>query len=226
MSTPLPIRPLSPRRRRERLIVALTIIVLTTLGIGSVTWAFGPRYYKLWRYQPQPGDIVVQSSPSNPLVRAIEGATDSPWSHCGIVAYEDGAWVVYEASSYVTGTPLSEVILRSRDEQYAIYRLKPEYRQHIPRVLAEVKNLSRRPYDAKYELDDEKIYCSELIYKAYLKATGEELGRLVRLRDLRWKPFAEIITKLEGGPPPLDRQMITPRDLAQAEQLELVMSSP
>ncbi len=43
-----------------------------------------------------------------------------------------------------------------------------------------------------------------------------------RLEELDWRPYAEIITKLEGGPPPLDRQMITPRDLANAEQLMLV----
>ncbi|HTN76979.1 MAG TPA: YiiX/YebB-like N1pC/P60 family cysteine hydrolase [Pirellulaceae bacterium] len=193
-------------------------------GVLLVGIAFGPRYWKYWNYQPQEGDIIMQSLTRGPMINMIEGATKSPWSHCGIVMREQGRWVVYEASSYVEGTPLADVILRSRDEQYAIYRLKPEHRQHIPRVLEEVRKLDGLPYDTRYEMDDEKIYCSELIYKAYRNATGRPLGKLVRLDELAWQPYEQFIEKLEGGPVPLDRVMITPRDLAQAEQLELVYS--
>ena len=38
------------------------------------------------------------------------------------------------------------------------------------------------------------------------------------------KPYESVITTIERGPVPLDRPMITPRDLAQAPQLELVLS--
>ena len=38
------------------------------------------------RYMPRDGDVVFQSLPHNPLVNAIEGATNSRFSHCGIVA--------------------------------------------------------------------------------------------------------------------------------------------
>ena len=82
-----------------------------------------------------------------------------------------------------------------------------------------------RPYDTRYKMDDDRIYCSELIYKAYRAASGGgEAGRLVRLGDLNWGKYERTIIELEGGPPPLDREMITPRDLALAPQLELVKS--
>ena len=72
-------------------------------------------------------------------------------------------------------------------------------------------------------MDDERIYCSELIYKAYRDASGgEPLGQLVRLGSLKWQAYQDTIERAEGGPVPVDREMITPRDLARAEQLELV----
>jgi hypothetical protein len=79
-----------------------------------------------------------------------------------------------------------------------------------------------RPYDIRYEMDDEKIYCSELIYKAYRDATGGELGSLVALGELNWRPYERLIREIEGGPVPVERRMITPHHLSQAQQLELV----
>jgi hypothetical protein len=39
---------------------------------------------------------------------------------------------------------------------------------------------------------------------------------------LDWRPFAEAIKKFEGGSPPLQREMITPKHLSEAKQLEKV----
>ena len=89
-------------------------------------------------------------------------------------------------------------------------------------MLAQVRTQLGKPYDIRYRLDDEKIYCSELIYKAYLATTGEPVGKLVALGDLDWGPHERFIEQIEGGPVPLDRQMITPRDLAAAQQLALI----
>ncbi len=97
--------------------------------------------------------------------------------------------------------------------------------QDIPAIITAARAYLGRPYDIRYRMDDEHIYCSELIYKAYRDATGGTLGRLVKLSELKWQPFAKLIEEMEGGPPPLDREMITPRDLAAAEQLVLVYST-
>ena len=79
------------------------------------------------------------------------------------------------------------------------------------------------PYDIQYELDDEKIYCSELIYKGFKTASGQNLGKTVKLGDLDWKPHEQVIRAIAGDPVPLEREMITPRDLAKAEQLDAVL---
>ena len=216
----------APQQRRKserrRSIFALACIALA-VGL-SLAAIYGPAYWRYASYEPREGDVIFQSLPRGPLVNAIEGATHSPWSHCGIVGRDsDGRWIVYEALNGVEATPLKQFVSRSRNEQYAIYRWKEPYQEHVPAILAATRRYLGRPYDSRYRWDDEAIYCSELVYKAFLTATGEKAGELVALADLDWQGYRSLIEQLEGGPVPVDRRMITPRDLADAHQLELVM---
>ncbi len=51
----------------------------------------------------------------------------------------------------------------------------------------------------------------------------EDLGKVVKLGDLKWERYKPVIEAIEGrGNLPLDREMITPRDMAEAKQLEKV----
>ena len=173
-------------------------------------------------YQPQVGDVLFQSSRPTDLVQMIEGVSQSPYSHCAIVGKEDGRWVVYEALGTVSITPLDTFLARGRGGGFAAYRLREPFRKDIPEIMSHTRAFLGRPYDFRYRLDDEHIYCSELIYKAFLETTGKPLGRLDALGDLNWRPYEAQIEALEKGPVPLDREMITPRGLAEAEQLERV----
>jgi hypothetical protein len=194
------------------------------LGAALATGAsYGPALWRTWTYEPREGDLIFQSLPNGPVVAAIEGATHSPWSHCGIVAKNSrGHWIVYEALGEVKATSLELFLMRSRNQRYATYRLRPEHQHHVAPLLQAVRGYLGRPYDHRYQMDDENIYCSELIYKAFHEVTGEQLGELVPLGDLDWQEYLPLIERIEGGPVPVDRQMITPRDLARAKQLELV----
>ena len=216
----------APRRSKATWLIAGILVGLSLVVAGIWCVAFLPSYLAYYRYQPQEGDVVFQSLPYSRLVTAIEGATRSPFSHCGIVAKQDGRWVVYEAFKPVGPTPLGEFIGRGRNGAFAVYRFRAPHQQHIPQVLANVREYRGRPYDERYRLDDDAaaIYCSELIYLAYQDAAGEQLGKLVTLGELKWQPYTELIERIENGPPPLDRKIITPRDLASAPQLEKVYS--
>src|SRR5687768_12547847 len=89
-------------------------------------------------YDPMEGDILFQSLPNAPgmdLVDAIEGATESPYSHCGIVTRDGEEWVVLEAIGPVKETPLQEYIQRGRDHEFWAYRLAKDKRKHIPVAL-------------------------------------------------------------------------------------------
>jgi len=179
-------------------------------------------------YQPQEGDILFQSLPNEPgmdLVDAIEGATDSPYSHCGMVFRDGGEWKVIEAIGPVKETPLQNYIDRGRGDALWAYRFKEDQRRYIPAALAAMRKDLGKPYDPRYRFDSEAIYCSELIYRGWKEATGEGLGKVVALGSLDWKRYKPVIEAIEGqGNLPLDRDMITPRDLAKAKQLKKVYS--
>ena len=207
---------------RERYAFTTIFVVSVLLAFGIFLSIYGSAYAAYWDYKPREGDILFQSLPRSPLVNAIEGASQSPYSHCGIVAKKDGQWMVYEAYRKVEATPLKEFIFRGRGQGFAVYRFKTDSQKHIPETIRQVKTYLGRPYDVRYRMDDEKIYCSELIYKAYRQAAGKKLGELKRLGELKWRPYQKTIEHFEQGPTPLDREMITPKHLALAEELELV----
>jgi hypothetical protein len=175
-------------------------------------------------YEPQAGDIVFQSFPHSPLTDMIEGITQSGYSHCGIVAQEKGQWNVIEAVGPVREIPLDQWIRQGREGGFAAYRLKPAHANDIAVFVHAAKAYMGRPYDIRYEMDDAKIYCSELVFKAFRKAVHQDLGHLVKLRELNWKPYSALIEEIEGGPLPLDREIITPRSIATAEQLQCIYS--
>jgi len=177
-------------------------------------------------YHPQEGDVVFQSLPNPPgldLVDTIEGATDSPYSHCGMVFQQGGEWKVIEAIGPVKETPLSIWIERGRRHEMWVYRLQAGQRKYVPAALAAMRKDLGKPYDPHYRFDDQAIYCSELIWRGWKTATGHGLGRTVKLGDLNWQPYVSVIESIEGkGNIPLDRKMITPRDLAKAKELRQV----
>ena len=182
-------------------------------------------FFSYIQYSPKQGDIIFQSLPKlSRLVRAIEGVTGSPFSHCGVVINREGKWYVIEANGDVHDTPLFRFIQQGRWGRFCVYRLKSVYSSSIPRFIAGLNGYRGRLYDYRFKLDDDLLYCSELVYMAYRKAAGIELGRLVTLGSLNWQPYVNTITAYEQGPPPLDRLIITPKNLSQAEQLELVFN--
>lgn len=173
-------------------------------------------------YQPREGDVLFQSTSHNPLTDTIEAATESPFSHCGLAHQTDGSWVVIEAIGPVKETPMAEWISRGRGQAVTVFRLKEAYREKIPPLVKAAQSYEGLPYDIHYEFDDRAIYCSELIFKAFRTATGEELGKVQALGDLKIEGHEDFIKSIEGGSIPRDRKMITPRSLSEASQLEKI----
>jgi hypothetical protein len=173
-------------------------------------------------YAPRDGDFVFQSLPHNALIDAIEGCSESPFSHCGMVVKRGEEWKVIEAIGPVKETRLAAWIAQGRGGAYAAYRLKAPLAGKVPAILAAAVKYEGRPYDLRYDMDDAKIYCSELLWKAVRDATGRKLGKIEKLGDLKWQPHEAVIRQLEGGTVPLEREMITPRAFSEAAELEEV----
>ena len=174
-------------------------------------------------YTPKEGDFVFQSLPHGELVDVIEGTTHSPYSHVGLVIRKGDDWYVREAIGSVKDTPLKEWMRRGRNNQaFDAFRLKARLQDKIPGFVKASEPFVGRPYDYHYDMDDGAIYCSELLYKAMLNASGIRLGKLEKLGELDWQPYRATIEKIEGAKAPLERQMITPKSLSEAPELDKV----
>jgi len=218
-----------PKSRAARIRLFALLLIFVLLGyFNREQCAFilsrAPVLYHYLRYSPQEGDVVFQSLPHGELVDAIEGITHSPYSHCGVVLRNDKhEWVVIESIFNVHETPLFLWIFRGRGGEFSAYRLDPKYSGSIPDFKKALLAYSGRPYDFDYDMTNDRfLYCSDLVYLAFDKASGEKMGQLEKLGDLDWKPFETFIKSEQQGALPLNRIMITPASLAHAPQLHEV----
>jgi hypothetical protein len=162
------------------------------------------------------GDILMQSLPRGELVDAIEGISQSEWSHCGILVRHNGEWHVAEAIGEVRYTPLHLWLMRGRRFKVVAFRVN-QLAPNAPEALKTgMRKLLGVPYDFRYAPDDAEIYCSELVNKLYARELGITVGAWERLEDLNWKPSESFIRYMESGQLPLDRMMITPVALTRS----------
>ena len=141
-------------------------------------------YTAIANYQPHDGDIIFQSSQSNQS-KAIEQATNSPYSHVGIIFIKNGKPYVFEAASKVIYTPLDKWINRGKNKTYVIKRLKNHSlsQQEITSLKQVAHKFENKPYDIWFGWDDKYIYCSELVWKIYNRALKLKIGQLQTIKD-------------------------------------------
>ncbi|KAF2327279.1 YiiX family permuted papain-like enzyme [Flavobacterium daemonense] len=178
----------------------------------------------------QDGDIIFQTSQS-PQCEAVRIATNSKFSHCGIIYNINGNWFVFEAVQPVKLTPFDEWIQHGKDNKYVVKRLKNSEKILTPNVLEKMKDYSQKfdgkEYDAYFEWTDNRIYCSELVWKIYKNAAGIELSKLRELKDFNLKdPRVEKILKERyGNEIPLEEKVVAPSDLSDSELLKTVIDT-
>lgn len=138
------------------------------------------------KYQPRNGDIIFHTSRSSQSL-AIQRATKSKYSHMGIVYLQEDHPFVFEAVEPVKRTPLRDWIVRGTDGHYMVKRLanaKESFTEDaIQRMLHVGKSFEGKHYDLYFEWSDDRIYCSELVWKIYNRALGIELGQLQRIKE-------------------------------------------
>lgn len=161
------------------------------------------------------GDIIFHQSRSAQS-QAIQLATHSRYSHMGLVLYRDGQPQVYEASARVQYTPLAEWIARGEGGHYVLKRLRQADRlldePALHRLRTEAAPFAGRRYDLTFEWSDQRLYCSELVWKIYQRALGLEIGAPQRVRDFDLTSAA-VRSKMReryGEQVPLDERVISP----------------
>ena len=176
------------------------------------------------------GDLIFQSSRAG-QGRAIQIATNSKYSHCGIIFKEERGFVVLEAVQPVKLTALDKWIARGEDGKYVIKRLKNANEVLTPAALAKMKAVGElfigKNYDVTFEWSDDKIYCSELVWKIYQRAMGIEIGKPAKLGDfnLSNKIVREKLKERYGDHIPLGETVISPGAIFESKLLTLVKSN-
>ena len=169
------------------------------------------------------GDLVFETS-SSAQSSAIQWATASRWSHVGIVEVSDrGDVSVIEALRVVTRTPWRAWQRRARrGGDVLVLRPKGLAADRRAAAAAAARGFLGRPYDPRFGWDDDRIYCSELVVKAYERGAGVSLGKRERLGDLRLLGIEKAAEQRWGGPVPKDLVLVTPASLAEDGRLDPV----
>lgn len=178
----------------------------------------------------QDGDIIFQISQSEQC-KAIQLATKSQYAHCGLIFKENGKYRVYEAVQPVQSTSLESWVKRGERGHYVVKRLKNAKTlltaDILKKLKSETKKFLGRDYDITFEWSDEKIYCSELVWKAYKRAANVEVGKLEKLKDMDLT--SEIVKKIMkeryGNNIPLEEIVITPASIFSSDMLVTVFEN-
>lgn len=223
-----------------------TIIIIGLLVLATFLYIYAERKYYDPEYiqenskeevkelaendQIKNGDLIFQTSLSGQS-KAIQIATKSKYSHCGIIYIENGRFYVFEAIQPVKKTPLDKWIARGEKGHYVIKRLREADKILTPETLQKMKKegggFMGKNYDLTFEWSDDKIYCSELIWKVYKRATGIEIGELEMLRnfDLTHESVRKKMKERYGDNIPMDELVISPAAIFESELLITVKSN-
>ena len=178
----------------------------------------------------QNGNVIFQSLRSG-TSDAIQLATHSDYSHCGIIFWEGDKCYVYEALQRVNPTPIEMFLQRSA--HYAVRRSKDAATLFLTEekvnafIRAYYKKFNGKPYDVLYDASDDKIYCSELVWKLYDVAAHVDVGEWRPLRefDLKNDVVQEQLKLTYGDNIPLDERIISPEALFVSDKFVTVIEN-
>jgi uncharacterized protein YycO len=176
------------------------------------------------------GDIIFQISTSRQST-AIQIATKSKYSHIGIIYKIDHKLFVFEAVQPVRLTPIEQWIKRGKNEHYVIKRLKNSKELLTQKALLNMKvvgeKFKNKNYDIYFEWSDDKIYCSELVWKIYKEALNIEIGQLQTLSDFDLSDdiVKKIMKERYGSNIPLNEKVISPVSMFNSNKIETILSN-
>lgn len=174
-------------------------IILILLCITTLCYAGGDQI------RLKEGDIVwiISKSKQSPL---IQYATGSAWSHCGIVIEKNDELYVLEASNVVKLTPLYDFYDKGR---FGISQSCRVIKQ--PVKIKYSKYLGQR-YDLAFKFNNNRMYCSELVYLIYKEQFGIELCKPRPIKSYITFGLKKVMKKRGMN---MNQLVIAPSDLLQ-----------
>ncbi len=139
----------------------------------------------------QEGDMVFQDLDCGPLCDAIEAVTEGyqgrDFSHVALIVKTNKELRAIEAiGSKVSSISIDSLFMRCNDpKKYLVMRLIPEYKYLIPDACKYAKSALGKPYDDRFIMNNDSLYCSELIYHAF--ESHKKNSRLFYLQPMTYK---------------------------------------
>ncbi|MFD2909633.1 YiiX family permuted papain-like enzyme [Flavobacterium ardleyense] len=202
--------------------------LLGLLIISLVFYSFNFKEDKTTAFQD--GDIIYQSSNSKQC-EAVKIATKSEFSHCGIIFIKNGKTYVYEAVQPVKMTLLKDWISQGTDSKYVVQRLKNSDKLLTKEILNKMKtygkSFNNKDYDLYFEWSDDKIYCSELVWKIYKNGANIELCQTKKLKDfnLNHPAVQQIMKERYGSKIPYNEAVVAPSQLYESALLQTIYNN-
>lgn len=135
-------------------------------------------------FQLMEGDLLFQDSDCGPFCEAIEKVTrgyqGANFSHVAMVIRDkdSGLSVIEATGKGVIITVLDSFLLRSADfngnPKVIVGRVVEDFNHLIPDAIMMAKSKLGASYDDIFDINNDKYYCSELIYEAFKSANKEE----------------------------------------------------
>jgi hypothetical protein len=209
-----------------KLVYLITVAAFISSGNTSDAVEFFQHAQKNNYSNVHNGDIIFQQS-NGELSKAIQLATHSRYSHCGIIFFDDGLPYVYEAVQPVQKTPLQQWINRGEGKHYVIKSLadKKILTDSIAGLMK--KNCSKflgKNYDIYFEWSDDRIYCSELVWKVYKNVLNLEVGKVQQLKnfDLTAPLVKQKLKEYYGKNIPFNEKVISPQAIFESALLKQI----
>lgn len=215
-------------KKSHRIILFLSLATMFAFCLGPfIASAFDSMSFDKGKNEPRPfhnGDIIFQTSQSGQSL-AVSYATHSKFTHCGLLFNDGGNWYVYEAVGPVKKTPFKQWIEHGDSNYYVVRRLVKSdsimTEATTNKMRAAVDKRMGVGYDFYFGWNEDLVYCSELVWKAYNESTGLQVGtpKPMKEYDLTHPVVKQTMTERYGVNMPYDTLMISPGDVFESPLL-------
>ena len=147
----------------------------------------------------------------------------------GIIFKHNDIFLVLEAVQPVQFTKLEDWLKRGRRRHFVVKRLENAddvINQEVVRNMNLVgEEMVGKDYDKYFEWTDERIYCSELVWKIYKETLDIDIGPLKKMKDfdLSDEKVKKIMKKRYGDEIPLEETVVSPGDIFESDKLITVI---
>ena len=177
----------------------------------------------------QNGDLIFVGAQTEELSGAINRVTkindETNFDHVGLIEKTTDSIFVLHAAP-MGGSQREEIhhfytSQSEKNNKIVIYRLKNEYQSTIPHAITKAKTMLGKPYNWLYILNDNELYCSDFIERAFRDDKVFELipmnfkNKETGIIDDFWIDFY----RKKGKKVPQDEPGTNPNQLASSEKL-------